>query len=151
MILDYFTLLTEVPGEELGRVSDGLQEGGSSAMEAKKRLAREIVGLLHSPTSAVLAQQEFERVFQRREAPEESAIDLAVDLGPSGEAEIDVTQALSQAGVVASRGEARRLVTQGGIAVDGKTLTEARVTLRVGSLIRVGRHRFLRVVAGPVR
>jgi len=151
LILDYFTLLTEVPGEELGRVSDGLQEGGSSAMEAKKRLAREIVGLLHSPTSAVLAQQEFERVFQRREAPEESAIDLAVDLGPSGEAEIDVTQALSQAGVVASRGEARRLVTQGGIAVDGKTLTEARVTLRVGSLIRVGRHRFLRVVAGPVR
>jgi tyrosyl-tRNA synthetase len=147
LILSYFTLLTEVPGEELGRIGDSLQGGGSSAMEAKKRLAREIVGLLHSPASAVMAQEEFERVFQRREQPEESASDLPVDLGPSGEAEIDVTQALAQAGVIASRGEARRLVTQGGIAVDGETLTRAKVPLRVGSLIRVGRHRFLRVVA----
>jgi tyrosyl-tRNA synthetase len=146
LVLDYFTLLTEVPGDELGRIGEDLQTGGARAMEAKKRLGREIVGLLYGADAARQAQEEFERVFQRRERPEDSAIDLAVDLGSDGFTQTDVTLLLSQAGVVPSRGEARRLLSQGAISLDGATLSEAKVRLREGALLRVGRHRFLRIV-----
>lgn len=146
LILHYFTLLTEVSGEDLGRIGEQLQEGGARAMEQKKRLAREIVTLLHGPDAAAVAQEEFERVFQRREQPEESAVDLPVELDSSGKAEIDVTQAISKAEVVVSRAEARRLLAQGAISLDGRTLTEPKVGVRAGSVIRVGRHRFLRIV-----
>ncbi|HXH22669.1 MAG TPA: tyrosine--tRNA ligase [Dehalococcoidia bacterium] len=146
LVLDYFTLLTEVPGDELGRIGEDLQAGGARAMEAKKRLGREIVGLLYGADAARQAQEEFERVFQRRERPEDSAIDLAVDLDSDGSTQADVTLLLSQAGVVPSRGEARRLLSQGAISLDGATLSEAKVRLREGALLRVGRHRFLRIV-----
>ena len=115
-------------------------------MDAKKRLAREIVALLNDEATAAQAQQAFERVFQRREEPEE-AIELPMPLGPTGRATLDITQVVSRAGAAASRSEARRLLAQGAIAIDGKTVSEPQVELAEGSLIRVGRHRFLRVVA----
>ncbi|HWC29772.1 MAG TPA: tyrosine--tRNA ligase [Dehalococcoidia bacterium] len=146
LVLDYYTLLTEVPGEELGRVGEDLQGGGTRAMEAKKRLGREIVGLLYGEEAAGQAQEEFERVFQRRERPEESALDLPLDFDEDGVIEVDVTQLLSQSGAVGSRAEAKRLLSQGAISLDGSTLSEPRARLREGALLRVGRHRFLRIV-----
>jgi tyrosyl-tRNA synthetase len=146
LVLDYYTLLTEVPGEELGRVGEDLQAGGSRAMEAKKRLGREIVALLYGGSAATQAQEEFERVFQRRERPEDSAVDLALEFDADGTAEVDVTQLLSQSGAVGSRAEAKRLLSQGAISLDGTTLSEPRTRLREGALLRVGRHRFLRIV-----
>ncbi len=146
LVVNYFTLLTDVPDDDLARIADQLQQGGGAAMDLKKRLAREIVGLLNDADAAAEAQAEFERVFQRREDPEESAVDLPLDLGRSREAEVDITQVLAQAGVISSRGEARRLLAQGALSLDGAVLREAKVTIREGALVRVGRHRFLRVV-----
>ncbi len=123
-----------------------LSEGGGTAMDVKKRLAREIVALLHGTDAAGQAEAEFERVFQRREDPAESAADLPLALGAGGEAEVDITQVLARSQAVASRGEARRLLSQGAISVDGAVLSDAKVVLRGGALVRVGRHRFLRVV-----
>jgi tyrosyl-tRNA synthetase len=133
---NYYTLLTEVPQQEV----DAVERGDVGPMDAKKRLAHEIVALLHDEAAADAAQAEFERVIQGGEAPSEP-IDLPAELGS-----VDITQALSAAGVVASRGEARRLVGQGGIAVDGVTLQQALVELTEGSIVRIGRHRFYRVV-----
>jgi tyrosyl-tRNA synthetase len=145
LVLNYFTLLTEVPNEQLAEIEKELERGGGRAMDLKKRLAGEIVALLHGPDAAAQARDEFERVFQRRERPEDSASDLPVALD-GGSAEVDITALLSQAQVVASRGEARRLLSQGALSVDGSVLSEPRTTLRAGQLIKVGRHRFLRVV-----
>jgi tyrosyl-tRNA synthetase len=147
LILNYFTLLTEVSADELADIERTLADRDANPMDLKKRLAREIVGLLHGEEEAAEAQEEFERVFQRREQPEESAQDLALDLGETGEADIDITLTISQSGIVASRGEARRLLSQGAISIDGATATEPKVTVRRGSLIRIGRHRFFRVVS----
>jgi tyrosyl-tRNA synthetase len=116
-------------------------------METKKRLAHSIVALLYGESDADAAQSEFERVFQRREDPSESATDLPLTLS-DGKATVEITQTLAQCGAVASRGEARRLLQQGAIAIDGGVVKEANVEVRDGSLIRVGRHRFLRVTNG---
>jgi tyrosyl-tRNA synthetase len=147
LVLNWFTLLTEVPNEELRDIERQLETGGGRAMELKKRLAREIVGLLNGPEAAQEAQAEFERVFQRRERPEESAVALPLDLGPAAEAEFDITQVLVACGAVPSRAEARRLLAQGAITVEGRQLTAQRLVLSEGMVIRVGRHRFLRVTA----
>jgi tyrosyl-tRNA synthetase len=148
LVLNWFTLLTEVPNEELRDIERQLEAGGGRAMELKKRLAREIVGLLNGPEAAQDAQAEFERVFQRRERPEESAVELPLELGPAGEAEFDITHVLVACGGAPSRAEARRLLGQGAISVDGVQVTAPRVALRQGAVIRVGRHRFFRVAAG---
>jgi tyrosyl-tRNA synthetase len=114
-------------------------------MDAKKRLAHEVVALLNDAAAADAAQAEFERVIQGGQAPSEPT-ELPLDLGPAGRLAVDITQALSGAGVVSSRGEARRLLSQGGITVDGMAVSQAEVVLNEGVIIRIGRHRFYRVV-----
>lgn len=137
---NYYTLLTDVPPEEIAAV----ERGDVKPMDAKKRLAHEVVALLFDEASADAAQAEFERVIQGGQAPTEP-IDLPVELGADGKATVDITQLLSGAGVIASRSEARRLVSQGGITVDGIVLTQPQVELAEDAIIRIGRHRFYRV------
>ena len=153
LIANYYTLLTDVPADEVAaiergvgdRPSTGSGQGSFNPMEAKKRLAREVVALLHGPVAAAAAQAEFERVFQRREEPEE-AQELPVDLDADGVARLDVTLVIVEAGLVPSRAEARRLLQQGALSLDGEPVTSREVEVRPGSVIRVGKHRFLRIV-----
>jgi tyrosyl-tRNA synthetase len=146
LIVNYYTLLTEVPADELRAIETGLADRSLNPMETKKRLAHSVVELLNDAETADAAQGEFERVFQRREQPADTAQELAVDLGADGV--VDVTQLLSQQGIVASRGEARRLLQQGAIALDEAKLSEPRIELKDGAILRVGPHRFYRIMTG---
>jgi tyrosyl-tRNA synthetase len=147
LIFNYFTLLTEVPNDELAAIERGLADRSLNPMEQKKRLAHEIVALLHGREAAGAAQAEFERVFQRREQPREYE-DLVLPLGPEGSESMDITQVIARASLAPSRSEARRLLAQGAIAVNGAVIEEPRVELSEGDIIRIGRHRFARVVRG---
>jgi tyrosyl-tRNA synthetase len=138
LLANYYTLLTDVAVEEI----EAVERGDVKPMEAKKRLAHEIVALLHDETAADAAQGEFERVIQGGEAPSEP-IDLPAELGSGS---VDITQVLTNAEAVPSRSEARRLVSQGGIAIDGVAVTQPQVELNEGAIVRIGRHRFYRVV-----
>jgi tyrosyl-tRNA synthetase len=140
LLSNYYMLLTDVAVDEI----EAVERGDVRPMDAKKRLAHEIVALLHDGSTADAAQAEFERVIQGGEAPSEP-IDLPVELSDD-RATVDITQVLSNAGAVPSRSEARRLVSQGGIAIDGVAATQTQVELIVGSIVRIGRHRFYRVV-----
>ena len=140
LLSNYYMLLTDVAVDEI----EAVERGDVRPMDAKKRLAHEIVALLHDGPTADVAQAEFERVIQGGEAPSEP-IDLPVELSDD-RATVDITQVLSNAGAVPSRSEARRLVSQGGIAIDGVAATQTQVELIVGSIVRIGRHRFYRVV-----
>lgn len=139
LLPSYFELLTDVPMEEV-------ESFRGNPMDLKKRLAREIVAQFHGPAAAEAAQSEFERVFQRRELP--SAMP-DYPLG-AGERRLDYSaflDLLTAAGLAASKSEARRLVAQGGVLVDGARVapgTQA-LTLRAGMVLRRGRH-FVRLV-----
>jgi tyrosyl-tRNA synthetase len=149
VMMDYFGLVTDVPDEELAEMQEALRTRSVNPMELKMRLAREIVGQFHSPEAAREAEERFTKVFRKRELPEEmqdlivpksvlEAGEIAANLFPS---------LLKDLGVMPSTSEARRLISQGAIEVDGQRVTsEGAVSLRVGSIIRVGRHRFLRIV-----
>jgi tyrosyl-tRNA synthetase len=140
LLSNYYTLLTDVPVDEI----EAVERGDVKPMDAKKRLAHDVVALLHDETAADAAQAEFERVIQGGQAPSEPE-DLPVELD-GDRTVVDITQVLSNAGAVASRSEARRLVGQGGIAIDGVAVTQPQVELSDGAIIRIGRHRFYRVV-----
>jgi len=145
LILQYFELLTDVPDEEIAELKGAMESGGVNPMELKKRLAREIVSQFHSPEAGAGAELAFERVFQRRELPEEiSEFVLPRENVPLGMASLIV-----QAGLAPSRSEAKRLIIQGAVELDGRRVTQDSWPFHEGSVLRVGKRRFVRLRFPP--
>jgi tyrosyl-tRNA synthetase len=147
LIINYFELLTDVTDEEIVEFKKRLESSSINPMNLKKRLAHEIVSQLHDKESAAQAEKEFTNVFQRRETPEEitectvSFYEFEVD--NSG---IDISKLLAATSQVKSRTEANRLISQGAISIDGVRITNPIVPLSSGSVIKVGKHRFVKIV-----
>ncbi|HLB29097.1 MAG TPA: tyrosine--tRNA ligase [Dehalococcoidia bacterium] len=142
IIMDYYELLTDVPEEELAEMRRALEKRSGNPMEIKMRLAREIVAQFHSPQAAQAAEEEFVRVFRQREVPQEMPTFLLPALPES----VDIVGYIREAGLIASRSEGKRLLQEGAIEVDGAVVKEPRCPLKSGSVIRVGRTRFLRAL-----
>jgi tyrosyl-tRNA synthetase len=143
LIVDYLTLLTDVPDEEVAAIRVSIAERAANPMAHKMRLAREVVAQFHSAEAAAGAEAEFERVYRRGEEPED-VVEHAVRL--TGEATtVDLLDVLVASGAVASRSAARRLVTQGAVEVDGVRAPEPRAVVSRGTIIRAGKHRFIRI------
>lgn len=139
----YFALLTETPEEELAAMEQALAAGSLNPRDLKMRLAREIVAQFHSEEAAAQAEAEFVRVFQRGELPEELPTFTV-----AGEA-VSPIDLLVQAGLAASRSEARRLIDQGGVELDGKLVRGLEpVPVKNGAVLRVGKRRFVRLIRG---
>jgi tyrosyl-tRNA synthetase len=166
VMLDYFTLVTDVPAEEIEEMRRKLVERSVNPMEVKKRLAREIVTELHGAEAARKAEEAFEGTFQRGEAPEGvveyrmsllrdyKVVVTSVEAGVSGAKEThdsrtDLASVLHGSGLAPSVSEARRLIQQGAVEISTpggmKKVKSRLVVLRDGDLLRVGKHRFLRI------
>jgi len=103
-----------------------------------------IVSQFHGDDAASDAESRFVSVFSKGEQPEDVT---EVALAFNGEVvTADLSVLLTTSGAVASRSEARRLITQGAVEVDGVKVGDSKAQVRAGALIRVGKHRFLRVV-----
>jgi tyrosyl-tRNA synthetase len=147
VMMDYYKLVTDVPDEEVAEIGEALRTRAVNPMELKMRLAREIVGQFHSDEASQAAEEEFTRVFREREAPEEVALDVPFPFKGESEAEASIDLLVMQyCGL--SRSEVKRLMRQGAIEVDGVPVTDPLNYPRVkpGSIIRVGKRRFLRIV-----
>ncbi len=136
---NYFTLLTELP---LERVAELVDSEKTHPREAKATLARMIVGRYYDETDAVAAAAEFDRVFSSRQTPSEMP-GIAVPAGTIG-----IVDLVVQAGFAKSNGEARRLISQNAVSIDGDKIadTEAVVDLKNGQILRVGKRRFGKIV-----
>jgi tyrosyl-tRNA synthetase len=141
----YWVLLTDRTQEEIDALRDQVETGGRHPLDVKKELARTMVAEFHSPEDATTAQEEFERVFSARELPQEI---------PTAEVDADgaamlLSKVLVEAGLAGSNSEARRLIQQGGVRIDGTQVRDPKHDLPVvaggGPLIQVGRRRFARV------
>ena len=141
----YWLLLTDRTEAEIGALREQVESGRRHPMEVKKELARTIVGEFHSAEDAATAEAEFERVFSARSTPTEVPdVELKVD-----GASVLLSKVLVQAGLAASNSEARRLLQQGGVKVDGDALRDPKAEVGTDSseplLIQVGKRRFARV------
>ena len=150
----YFELLTDVPSDEVAAIRDAIEQRATNPMELKKRLGEEIVAAFHSPTDATAARAEFERVFQQRETPSDAperavspASDAVEEVGPDGFT-ADLSRLLVEIGLAASRSEARRLLQQNAVQIDGERPEGERARIHYGAVIRVGSRRHARIVRG---
>jgi tyrosyl-tRNA synthetase len=141
LILDYFELVTDVPDEEIAEFRRQMAENAVNPMVLKKRLAREIVTQFHGSEAARSAEERFTEVFQKRGLPDDMpVVSVRMDQGP-----VDIVGILVTAGVAKSKGEARRLLSQDAIEVDGKRVNEPMVAVKDGSIIKVGKRRWLKI------
>jgi tyrosyl-tRNA synthetase len=134
----YFELLTDVNAAELA----GIKAGTIHPMEAKKRLAAAIVEEYHDAAAARTARQYFETKFQRREIPKD------VPVYRINEA-LWVCELMKQLSFAPSTSEARRLLSQGAVRVDGETVTDANFQFVPGEhrILEVGKRRVARIEA----
>ncbi|MBA7662619.1 Tyrosine--tRNA ligase [subsurface metagenome] len=150
LILNYFELVTDIPDQELEEIRQGLKDKTTNPMTVKKRLAREIVTPLYNQKAATEAEKHFVEVFQKRGVPEEipeyriSFNEYASQL--TKPRNIDISRLLVPIGLVKSRSEANRLIEQGAIEIDGKKISANIAPVQSGSIIKVGKRRFAKVI-----
>lgn len=136
LMAKYFTLCTAVPLEEAKRSVKG------NPRDAKMRLAREIVALYHGAAAARKAEEEFVRTFQKHETP-----DKIEELRIMNH-ELGIVDLLVKAKLSNSKSEARRVVEQGGVKVDGKVVDDPTATIALtkqGVLVQKGKRHFIRI------
>jgi tyrosyl-tRNA synthetase len=153
LIFTYFETLTDIPDEEVAAIAASVDARSENPMDHKKRLAREIVTQFHSAVEAEGAEEHFVRTFSEGEISEELAVEVPADQLPLADNDqsgdgytVKLPALLAGQGAAASASEARRLIQQRAVEIDGDVVTVAIATVRVGSTLRVGKHRFLRIV-----
>ncbi|HEX2403260.1 MAG TPA: tyrosine--tRNA ligase [Acidimicrobiia bacterium] len=139
----WYRLATELPEAEVSTIVAGLEDGSLHPGEAKRRLGREIVSLYLGKDASAEAEAAFDLVFRDREAPE----NVPEHSLPENDT-IHLPGVLRQAGLVASTSEARRLIAQGAVRIDGSPVSSDDLPRSelVGALIQVGKRRFVRLV-----
>jgi tyrosyl-tRNA synthetase len=143
MILKYYELAAFAEPELLCDVKSKLDSGEINPMELKKDMAVMVISLYHGEQDAIDAKAKFERVFSDRENPEE----MPQAEYPAGSS-IWLVDILRGNGLVKSGGEARRLIEQGAVSIDGEKVNDYKYELKILSkiVIKVGRKRFLEVI-----
>jgi tyrosyl-tRNA synthetase len=151
LIMLYYELLTDVPDPELDEMAKELESKSVNPMELKKRLAADIVTQFHSRDEARKAKERFAREVQKKELPDDmperkvrTAI-KAIDRS-KGIVTVSVPALLVETNLVASAGEAKRLIAQGAVEIGGERVTENDWNVTPGAVLRVGKRRFCRIM-----
>ncbi len=143
MITPYFENLTDVSETDLSEIKSAITSGSANLMDLKKRLAHELVVQFHGQSAAREARGFFERTVQGREAPDE--IPTLVVAGEDAGAK-RLSDLILDAGLARSSREARRLIDQGAVRLDGRQIAENVAASELASgVLRVGRRRYLRL------
>ncbi len=142
----YWTLLTDRTAAQVQELAQEVANGQRHPMEVKFELARAITADFHGEEAAVAAEGHFRRVHQQRLVPEE----VERRCLPSPAERVGLVELLVGQGLAASNSEARRLICQGGVRLDGEVVRDARATVAAAAgqehLVQVGKRRFLTVV-----
>jgi tyrosyl-tRNA synthetase len=146
LIIRYFTYFTDVPMAEIAAMEEAMAQG-ENPMNFKKRLGREIITTYgYSAEEAQKAEERWVAQFSRGEVPEDIP-EVAV---PAGELPVPAARLLVLTGMASSMSEARRLIEQGGVTLDGERVTDPRAALSLtsGQVLKVGKRKFGRLVIG---
>ena len=148
LIERYFELVSRVSVEELRRLGEGLKDGSKDPREAKKELAGELVTRYHGTEDARQAGEKYHAVFEEKDLGNMEATFpiLKVSAG-SGEHAAWLPQVMKEAVLVKSTSEAVRLIKQGGVKVDDRTVTDTDLKLGPGEhVVKVGKKKFYKVI-----
>ena len=136
---NWFTLITRLTPEKIKNLLDDLEQNEIHPMDAKKKLAWEIVSMLDGDQAADKAAARFERVHQERQKPMEI---------PTREftAPTSMVDVIFESGFAPSKSQARRLIQQGAVKLNEKRLTGIRTMVETGGILQVGKRHFIELI-----
>ena len=143
LIYNYYELATDISNEELRKIKKQLGDSSVNPRDLKRRLAKTLVRMYHDQNAADEAEKEFDKIFIKKEVPENipefklEGVNTSINI-------LDLITAVNFAG---SKGEARRLVTQGGVSIDGNKITDISAEIKVTGeqILKVGKRKFIKI------
>src|SRR5919106_1572945 len=144
----YASLAAWMTDEEVSEIAQAVSAKGPAAGEAKRRVARAVIARYHGPEAAEAAEASFDRQFRDRRAPEDVPESPIPPSSVDGE-RVYLPRVMVELGLAASCGEARRLIQQSGVRLNGEVVGSEEVGLSEvkGALLQVGKRRFVRLGA----
>lgn len=144
IMFKFAELCTDMPMSELKELKKSLEILGANPRDTKARIAHWVVKTYHGEKAADKAEEEFNRVFRSKELPANvPEIKIA-------KKEISVIDLLIEAGLVSSKSEARRLIEQGGVKIDGMKVAEVSLVVPINSkglLLQAGKRHFAKITS----
>ncbi len=137
LIMNYFELATEVSKEEITAIKKEMA-AGANPRDIKMRLAREIVSLYHKQGEAIKAEENFIKVFQKKEKPDEI-------VGKSSKSN-SLVDFLVEIGFATSKTDARRTIEQGGVKVNDAVIRDPMAEIKEDDVIQKGKRSFAKVL-----
>jgi tyrosyl-tRNA synthetase len=145
LMWSYYELVTDRTPAEIAELKQEVASGKLHPMDAKMRLAEEVVTGFHGREAGRKAAENFQRVFRDRQAPEEAPVQR-ISTGPAKK----LTALLVELKLVPSKSEAERLIKQKGVEIDGNLVEDARLEMDLSKarefLIRAGKKKFARLI-----
>ncbi|HSX14576.1 MAG TPA: tyrosine--tRNA ligase [Candidatus Saccharimonadales bacterium] len=138
LIVPYYELCTDIDQPVLEQLTKTLAEG-ANPRDAKASLAREIVTIYHGEEAALAAEVDFDRVFRHKELPQ-NIVEVEVSTGDQ-----DVATMLVELGLSQTKSEAKRVIVQGGVRINGQRVSEAKHNFKSGDVVQVGKLRSARL------
>lgn len=144
LIYEYFLLATNIPSTELRSIKSELANPSINPRDIKRRLAREIVALYHSQEAGISAEEEFDKIFIKKDVPDDIE---EVHYGTEGSS-VNILQLLAETKLCASKNEARRMVEQGAVSINGTKIDDykAEILLDNEKIVKVGKRKFLKIL-----
>lgn len=148
LMVKYYRLASTVPVAEIDKIEAGLASGDIHPNRCKRDLAQNIVAAYYDETAAQEAEAAFDKQFKKHEIPDDVA-EFAADLTPNDEGLVYLAKLISDAGLTNSTGDARRMIDQGGVKVNGeaisaKTYNVAPEMLK-DAVVQVGKRKFIKI------
>jgi len=143
LIYSYYELTTDISNEELKKIRVDLDNPDKNPRDLKRRLARTLVKMYHNEQAANDAESEFDRIFIKKEIPEDIPEIIISDTTK----DINILDLIMKVKFASSKGEARRLVIQGGVAINGKRVGDIteNIDLSDDIILKVGKRKFARI------
>lgn len=144
LMYTYFELASDVSNKDLTEIKQQLQDSSLNPRDLKRKLARTLVTMYHSSEEAQSAEAEFDRIFIDKEVPD------VIEEFVLGESVVETTVVglLALSRLASSKSEARRLIEQGGVSIDGERVTDLNTAIPQAKafIVKVGKRKFLRFV-----
>lgn len=149
LMVKYYRLASTIAVDQIDAIEAGLAAGDIHPNRCKRDLAQNIVAAYYDEAAAQEAEAAFDRQFKQHEVPEDIP-EFAADLTPNDEGKVYLAKLISDAGLTNSVGDARRMIDQGGVKVNGEAVPAKEYNVApdtlAGAVVQVGKRKFVRLV-----
>ncbi|WP_250673956.1 tyrosine--tRNA ligase [Paraclostridium ghonii] len=145
LIIRYFELVTDEHPDSIESMKSDMEQDKVNPRDLKMRLAKEVVKLYHGEEKAIESEQYFKSVFQKKNVPDDIA-EMEVSIEESEEDLFFIPKLVTGLKLSPSTSEARRLLKQGGIKLNGEKVENDKISLQNGDIIQVGKRKFAKLI-----